>query len=201
MRYGNFSFMKIIDMRKYIAIAATALTFAVLSSCSDSESYSDLLRDEEHATNWYLSSRKVEVEVPADSVFVTGKDAPFYRLDEDGYIYMQVVNPGNPDDRVKAGDQVFFRFTRWNIKTLYSGAETSPESNADNLLANNTSFFYGNTYLPSSTKWGTGIQKPLEFLGYDCEVNLVLRSYYGFVTDQTACVPYIINVRYFKPEY
>ena len=57
------------------------------------------------------------------------------------------------------------------------------------------------TRLPSTTRYGEGIQKPLDFVGYNAEVNLVLSSYYGFVTDQTSCIPYIINIRYFRPEY
>lgn len=41
----------------------------------------------------------------------------------------------------------------------------------------------------------------LKYFGYNAEVNLVLRSYYGFTTDQSECLAYIYNIRYFKPEY
>ena len=56
-------------------------------------------------------------------------------------------------------------------------------------------------HLSSYLEYGTGIQMPLKFLGYGSEVNLVLKSYYGFQEDQTSCIPYLINIRYFKPEY
>ena len=41
----------------------------------------------------------------------------------------------------------------------------------------------------------------MRYLGYNSEVNLVLRSYIGFTNDQAQCLPYAMNVRYFKPEY
>ncbi len=74
---------------------------AGLGSCNKSKSYSEYLREEEHVVNIYLSGQRVEMNVPADSIsFEMGLDAPFYRLDEDGYIYMQVISKGDMDDRV-----------------------------------------------------------------------------------------------------
>lgn len=186
-----------------------ALAGAALTSCSKTQSYSELLKEEEQAVNWFLAQKKVELQVPADSIsFQTGKDAPFYKLDEDGYVYMQVISKGDldpqgkPDNRVEAGDLVYFRFSRENLKSLYEGNTPVTGGNSDNLLTGeNTSFVYKNTYMTSSTQWGTGIQMPLRFFGYNCEVNLILKSYCGFQADQTYCYPYLINVRYFKPEY
>lgn len=189
-------------MNKLLPFALFALVI-LLPSCKDQESYSDLLKDEEKATNAYLANQRVEMEIPADSVFVTGSDAPYYRMDEDGYLYMQVVSAGDKKDKPKNGDQVYFRFTRWNLKNWYSAGIWASEGNADNL--NNglgaTSFVFGNTSSSNSVLYGSGIQTPLYYLGYNSEVNLVLRSYYGFQTDGSACIPYLINLRYFKAEY
>ena len=172
-----------------------------LLSCSKTESYSELLREEEKAVNWYLSSHKVENSIPADSVsFITGPDAPFYRLDDDGYVYMQIVTKGD-EDKVETGSVVYFRFMMDNLKYLYEGLESQPTGNSDYLQYGPASFVYENNYLTSSTQWGTGIQMPLKFVGYNSEVNLVLRSYYGFMENQAYCIPYLINLRYFKPEY
>lgn len=201
----NFSKIKV---RRFAWVWALLL-MAGISSCSESQSYSELLTEEEHATNWYLATQKVENEIPSDSIsFQMGEDAPFYKLDEDGYVYMQVISKGNMDDRVKSGDLVYFRFNRLNLKELYLGTDPTWIGNSTNVSGpmgenqpNYTCFIYENQYLDSSTKWGTGIQMPLKFFGYDCEVNLVLRSYYGFAEDQTTCYPYLINLRYFKPEY
>lgn len=193
-------------------IFLAALSWIGMSvSCSKSQSYSELLREEERACNWFLADKNISLELPEDMKDLQtwetldangmeyGENAPFYKLDDEGYVYMQVVKASY--DMVNEGDLVYFRFTRENIKDLYEGIETTPTGNADYLPNGTTSFVYKNTYLSSTTTWGTGIQMPLKYIGYNSEVNLVLKSYYGFAEEQSYCIPYIINIKYFKPEY
>lgn len=185
------------------------LTFAafaaILASCNKGQSYSELLREEEHAVNAFLATQRVENNIPSDSIsFETGENAPFYRLDEEGYLYMQVIRIGEPLERPEAGDPVYFRYSRENLKYSYLGYDNYTVGNQNSLVndKNVSSFFvYKNRYLESSTTWGEGIQWPMKFFGYDSEVNLVLSSYYGFADDMTYCNPYLINIKYFKPEY
>ena len=173
----------------------------IISACSKSESYSELLKQEEQAVNWYLAGQRVEIEIPADSMsFEIGPDAPFYRLDEEGYVYMQIVSR-DLTERVETGDVVYFRFMRENLKYLYEGVETTPTGHGDYLAYGPAKFVYENQVLSSSTQWGTGIQQPLKYVGYNSEVNLVLKSYYGFTEEQQYCIPYLMNIKYFKPEY
>lgn len=190
------------NLSKYLIAFASGMML-LMTSCKDTESYSDLLRDEERAVNWYLAQHRVETEVPADSVFVTGKDAPFYRMDEDGFVYMQVVSEGDRDDRPTDGDRVYFRFMRQNLKYLYEGIDAEPEGNMDNfnVVLGATSFIMGNKVYPSTTQYGTGIQLPMKYLGYFSEVNLVVKSYAGFLENQKDCTPFAINIKYYKPEY
>ena len=178
---------------------------ALLSGCSKTQSYSELLRQEEQAVNWFLANYNVALEIPEDpkdmiTCQMAGEDAPFYKLDPDGYVYMQVVS-ADYDDTVDSGDLVYFRFLRESILDKYNGLETQPEGNSDYLPNGSTSFIYKNTTLTSTTTWGTGIQMPLQYLGYNSEVNLVLKSYYGMAEEQSYCIPYYMNIRYFKPEY
>lgn len=175
------------------------------SSCEKSRSYSELLKDEQIACNWYLSTQNVSLNLPEDPHDLitfedAGEDAPFYKLDEDGYVYMQVIK-ADFDEMVEEGDLVYFRFSRENLLYMYKGITGNSSGNSDQLSYGSTSFSYKNTTIQSSTTWGTGIQMPLKYLGYNSEVNLVLKSYYGFLDEQSSCVPYLINLRYFKPEY
>lgn len=186
-----------------IYVMASILAGLVFVACNDDTSYSDLLRAEEKATNWYMANQRIELTVPADSVLEYGKDAPFYKMDEDGYIYLQVINPGT-EEKAQAGDPVYFRFMRQNLKYLYADPEnyTTWEGNADDLGSlGATKFIYGDLTITSSQTYGSGIQLPLKYVGYNSEVNIVLRSYYGFSSDQSQCLPYIYNVKYFKAEY
>ncbi|MCH5233375.1 MAG: DUF4827 family protein [Muribaculaceae bacterium] len=192
-------------MIRNIVSSILLLALVGITSCSKTQSYSELLRDEEEAVNWFLAQKNVALEIPSDykdfvSVETMGEDAPFYKLDADGYVYMQVVK-ADFSEMVDEGDLVYFRFNRENISYLYQGIESTISGNGDYLANGATSFIYKNTYLSSTTTWGTGIQMPLTYMGYNSEVNLVLRSYYGFTDEQSTCVPYIINLKYFKPEY
>lgn len=190
---------------KNVVLASAIGIITVLASCSNSRSYSELLHEEERAVNVFLAGQKVENQVPADSIsFIVGEDAPYYRLDQEGYLYMQVLNKGDLSKKVKAGDVVYFRFKRYNLKSEYLGYETSWEGTMNDLsstASTSYNFVYKDQYLSSSQYFGTGIQWPMKFLGYGCEVNLVLQSYYGFSDDQTACNPYLINIKYYAPEY
>lgn len=178
---------------------------ALITGCSKTQSYSELLRQEEKAVNWYLAGYNVALELPEDpkdliTYAEMGEEAPFYKLDPEGYVYMQVVR-ADTDDMVDEGDLVYFRFLKESILDMYNGVESAPIGNSEYLPNGTTSFVYKNTYLSSTTTWGTGIQMPLKYIGYNSEVNLVLKSYYGFTEEQTYCIPYIMNIRYFKPEY
>ncbi len=135
-----------------------------MSSCNDSKSYADLLRDETKAINNYLADQRVVGDVPADSVFesrrsiaekiykesgataATGeeheeaigkimsdlakdpaKDAPYYRMDEDGNVYMKVIREGDMENRPKYNDLVYFRFLRYNLAGYDNGVYPTPE--------------------------------------------------------------------------
>lgn len=173
------------------------------TSCKDTKSYSDLLEEEEHAVNWYLAQQRVVPFVPEDSVFEIGPEAPFYRMDTDGSVYMRVINAGDMNNRPQKGQTVYFRFTRTDLKLLQDGALIGSGGNLeDNMTFPSWSLVYGNTSLPSTTAHGTGLQVPLGYLGYNCEVDLIVKSISGRSGDISNCIPYLYtNLKYFKAEY
>lgn len=182
-----------------MAFISTMTLGLTATSCSDSKSYADRLSDENKAINLYLSNFKVENNIPEDSVFICGEDAPFYRLDEDGNFFMQVIRPGDRSNKAVDDQLIYFRFTRYNLTYYYVYNELVGEGNADNMDYTATSFRFNNTTLSSSTQYGQGIQMPLNYLGIDCEVNIIVKSQYGFTSELAQVTPYLYNVRYFKP--
>lgn len=178
----------------------------VSSGCNKSESYSNLLKDEIKAVNWYLAGQQVSVDVPQDiNEFIVGEDAPFYKLNEEGTVYMQILNQGNiaESDRPQKDDKVYFRYSRKNLKMMWLGMETSWEGNSEDLSGQigPTSFIYGNTYLTSTTAFGQGIQLPLQYVGYNSEVNLIIKASEGPTDSQSTCIPFLYKLRYFKALY
>ena len=203
--------MKITKIFALIGLALTALTAA---SCKDKESYADLLADETHAVNAYLACFPVINTIPDEtSEFVTTdrimaeqglsreeaeKLTPFYRMDEDGNVYMQVVNPGLTDKKAEEDQLIYFRFTRYNLKAWYVYDSWVPSGNASDLGTNTTSFRYKNTTLSSTTQWGEGIQIPLQYLNLGCEVTIIIKSYLGPEDELTNVFPYLYQIRYFE---
>lgn len=184
-------------------IALGATIAASFASCDDGKSYAELLTDETHAVNAFLSNHRVQLGIPEYDEIETGADAPFYRLDEEGNVYMQVLSKGNKDMMIKDDDLVYFRFTR-NSLFLYDVATGEfPEEgwgNSEDLTVGSASFRYNNYTLTSSSQWGSGLQLPLSVLGLGCRVNLVIKSQYGLSNEISQVVPfYYYDVRYFPP--
>lgn len=191
-------------MKKLIKIsfAATILSIVALafSSCENGRSYADLLNDESKAVNRFLATQHVYGAIPADSVFEIGPDAPYYQLDSEGNIYMQVIAKGN-GPKVTDGERVYFRFMRYNLNGFQNTPEwwaSAGEGNENDLSQSNTYFLFNNYNLPSSSSWGSGVQMPLNFLPLGSEINLVVKSQYGITSETSNVIPYLYHLRYFQ---
>lgn len=182
-----------------LSLISAILFMTLCSSCNDGKSYAELLDEENKAVNVFLSDQRVVGYVPADSVFEVGEDAPYYKMDEDGNIYMPVLDAGDMNDKVESNQLIYFRFMRYNLSEYAQGIEPEGEGNA-NSLGYSDSFRFGNYTLSSSSQYGSGIQLPLSYLGIGCEVNLVIKSQYGFTSEISNVVPYKYHVRYFKSQ-
>ena len=177
-----------------------AMALMLLTACNDSESYADRLNSERNAVNAYLANHRVVMSIPEDSVFEVGENAPFYRVDVDGNVYMQVLNAGDRvGDLAKEGEPIYFRYSRYSLSTWYAEGQLVAlgDANEYTMSASPYSFNFKDYTLPSSSQWGYGLQYPLLFLGVECEVNLIIKSQYGFTSEISYVTPYLFHVRYF----
>lgn len=185
----------------YLIVAAFAGLMS-LTSCDDNKSYAELLNDENKSVNRFLACQRVEMTIPADSVFEVGPEAPYYQLDQEGNVYMQVLDKGS-DVKPSLGDQVYFRFMRYSLHDYVIGGDNVGSGNANDVAASQygtTAFYLGNYNIPSTKEWGSGIQMPMYFLGYDAKVNLVVKSQYGFYSEQASVMPFLFTISYYKPQ-
>lgn len=187
---------------KIFRFTLVLLGFVMLTaSCKDSKSYAELLSDERKASNAYLATQRVITDIPADSVFEEGENAPFYKMDNEGNVYMQVITSGDKkNNRAEKDEEIYFRFMRVSVIAWAAGSEVTPEGNAEDMSYNSYSFRYQNYTLSSSSKYGSGIQLPLDYLGVDCKVRLLIKSQYGFSDEISYVTPYLYTVRYFRSE-
>lgn len=183
----------------YTTILSLLCLMAAATSCSDNKSYAELLTDENHCVNAFLAEHRLVDGIPADSVFLTGPDAPYYRIDEDSNVYMQVLQPGT-DERAQTGDRVYFRYMRYNLLSYVVGSDDNiGAGNANNMNTESTFFIFDNLYISQSYQYGEGIQLPMRFLGYDCKVNLIIKSQAGPESDMAYVTPYLYEISYYKP--
>lgn len=186
-------------MKSLYYILLSVLALVGLSACDDSKSYAELLNDENKIVNVFLSQHRVVDHIPADSVFEIGPDAPFYCIDDEGDVYMQVLDKGD-DQRAEEGDKVYFRYLRYILEYYVVGATDNVGSgNLDNMSAEPTFFLFENYYLTASSQYGTGIQLPMRFLGYNSKVRMVIKSQAGPTADMSYVVPFLYEISYYKP--
>ena len=173
-------------------------TFMTWISCDDVRSYTELLRDEEKAINSFLAFQHVITTIPADTVFQEGPNAPYYQLDEEGNVYMQVLKSGDrKNNKAEDGQTIYFRYGRINLIRYSQGAEDTPEGNYGDISDMSCYFKFYSYQSSSSYDYGYGLQLPLSYLGIDCEVNLVIKSQWGPNSEISNVIPYLYNVRYF----
>ncbi|MBQ1724856.1 MAG: DUF4827 family protein [Muribaculaceae bacterium] len=185
--------------KHYLVLLSVLLTSVLLCGCKDEQSYSDRLNAERNATNAFLRNYRIVNEVPSDTVFEVGENAPFYRISPDGNVYMQVLRAADRhDDRARKSEAIYFRFMRYNLINWYStGNLTATDGNANDLSQPAHYFNYDDYTLQVSSQWGYGLQMPLKFLGVESEVRIVVKSQYGLVNEISYVQPYMYHVRYF----
>lgn len=161
----------------------------------------DLRKTELRAIKSYLNKFDVYDELPPLSEIQVGNVAPFYKLDSDGNVYMQVVNMGSAPAATQ-GERIYFRFLRYNLLYHYeNGVLPNGEGNANDLQLGATYFNVGSDQ-PATTQWGTAIQMPMLLgLPIDSEVNLVVASDVGPSAEVSSVIPFLYNIRYYQAQY
>ena len=184
------------NLRKFLTFAISAAFLLAFSSCKDSKSYAELLNEETKAVNAFLADQNVILDIPADSIFEYGPDAPLYPIDDDVNLFLKVIEPADKE-MVKNDDMVFFRFTRYNLNEYaLTGSLGSGYGNSEDVSMGSASFRFNNYTLTTSSQWGSGIQMPLNFLGFNSHVRLVIKSQFGLTSEISQVIPFLYDIRY-----
>lgn len=156
----------------------------------------DLKKTEQRAIKAYLSKFDVVNVLPPLADIRVGSVAPFYKLDTQGTVYMQVVRMGT-QPAATDGQTIYFRYMRYNLLSyLNNGMLPAGEGNLNSATQDVTSFELGSA-APSTTQWGIALQMPLQLgLPADSEVNLIVASEAGPPAEQTSVTPFLYNIRY-----
>lgn len=157
----------------------------------------DLRNRENRTIKKFISQFRVIDAVPDVKDIQTGSDAPYYKLDADGKIYMQVLQKGN-GSVPEYGDKIYFRFDRYNlIYFLENGHLGDASGNISDISLSATSFILND----EDSQWGSAIQMPMLLgLPLGSEVNLVVASDLGFTNEIANITPFLYKVRYIQDE-
>lgn len=200
--------MKKINIYFVMSLLLGALS---LSSCNDSKSYADLLNEENKAVNLFLANHRVVDGVPEDNKFEVGEDAPYYKLDEEGNVYMQVLRIGQPEEyreqhpdykevMAENGDRVYFRFIRYNLRYYVPGESMTGSGNAEDMSTTSMYFVYDDFQNTYSVTYGEGIQMPLKYVPLDSKVNIIIKSQDGWSDEISNVIPFLYEITYYKSQ-
>jgi nitrite reductase/ring-hydroxylating ferredoxin subunit len=147
---------------------------------------------EELAIKSFLSQYQTIDHLPNINAISVGENAPFYKIDDDASVYMQVIRLCSGTS-TSTGDKISFRFERTSLLNLYEGKVVTPSGNISDLDSD-TSF-----YLGDYSVWGSAIQLPLELgLPLGSEINLIVPSLCGIVSEQLNIEPYLYHLVYYN---
>ncbi|MCM1356501.1 MAG: DUF4827 domain-containing protein [Staphylococcus sp.] len=160
----------------------------------------DLQKTERRAIKSYLSKFDVIDKLPAVTDIQVGSVAPFYKLDNDGKVYMQVVKMGAEPAAV-TGEKIYFRFLRYDLLYyLNNGLLPNGTGNMTDISQDATSFTLGSDN-EETKQWGTALPLPMQIgLPLGSEVNLVVSSEAGITNEISSVIPYLYNIRYYKAQ-
>lgn len=158
----------------------------------------DMKRTENIAMKKYLSGFNVVDVIPAINEIKVDSVAPFYKLNPEGTVYMQVVKMG-AEPVATSGEKIYFRYLRYNLLSyLENGALPDGQGNL-NSATQDVSFFELGSDKPSTIQWGAAIQMPMLLgLPVGSEVNLVVASEAGLTSEISSVTPFLYRIRYFR---
>lgn len=156
----------------------------------------DLKKTERRAMNKYLSKFDVVEALPSIPEIQVGSVAPFYKLDSDGSVYMQVVRMGT-EPAASRGEKIFFRYLRYDLLYYLDNGVLPPGQGNANSMTDNPAFFEMGSDDPATTRWGTALQLPMQLgLPVGSEVNLVVAAEAGPESEINNVIPFLYNIRY-----
>lgn len=163
-------------MKKYLYLLFSFVILSLTSCGSDDEP--SVISKNDDAFNYFLNQQKVVKTLPAN--LETGATAPYYQIDDNGYIFMQVLS--NEGSMAYQNQKIGFEHKSYSLLTYYETKQWPAPTSQSNR--DNTPFLYDQQKLNL-------IQLALQYVGVNSEVNLAIRQ-----TSDKGESPYLLYIRY-----
>ena len=177
---------------KILGIISIAIIFCMFFSCNEGKSLQELLQEERKAIDRFIAMNDFVIlkDYPKDGVFKYNE----YFKTNDG-LFLQVVDSGN-GKRVELRNDVSVRFDYYQYVKEYAQGDT-----VKNYLPfyDPFSFVYGipQTYSSYYSLVCQAWVIPLEYVGEEAVLNLIVPSSIGSYSDNNSIIPvFYKNLRY-----
>lgn len=181
-------------MRKILSftLALTALV-VIFSSCKDSETYADKLKNETKAIDRFVKEREIKVlnSMPgADYEFAENE----YYKDEDSGIYLRIISRGNLD-KMASKDKLPTVVFRYYETIRFGISDTTKFSNNGSLDPMTFTYGNSNTYTnynsndPAYAFLSPACAFPLDYVGEEGEVSMIVPFANGSAMQQSSYEP------------
>ena len=173
-------------------ISVIAVVFCMFFSCNDGKNLQELLQEERKAIDRFISMNEFVIlkEYPKDGVFEENE----YFKTNDG-LFLHVVDSGN-GKRAKLRDDVCVRFDYYQYVKDYAQGDTTK-----NYLPFYDPFYFvygiSGTYSSYYSLVCQAWVIPLEYVGEEAVLNLIVPSSIGSYSDNSSIIPvFYKNLRY-----
>lgn len=213
IHYICFQYFKDEKMKKGFNILLIVCAALLTLSCNKTKSYTDMLNDEKKAIDRLIDREGIEVlkHYPEDGVF---KENQFVKL-ENG-VYMNVIDSGTGQRAVLNKTKVFYRciafypldstyllranslglitpYWLYGNRDTYRSVNYGPNSNGTSPY----SFTYGDY---NSEYISEGLIAPLEYVGHNAKVKLIVPFKRGLSIDNGNGQPIYYEILHYKFE-
>lgn len=190
-------------MKKGFNILLIVCAALMTLSCSKTKSYTDMLKAEEKAIDRLMDREGIEVlkRYPENGVF---KENQFVKLDNG--VYMNVIDSGNGQRAVLNKTKILYRCiasypmdSTYMTRSSWYGIYSTNGGKSENYGPNSNGtrpyeFTYGDYASPNNYYVGEGLQSPLEYVGDQAKVKLIVPFKVGVYVDQNNGVPIYYEV-------
>lgn len=171
--------------RIFFLISITLLSSIIISSCSSTPTYAELLNSEKVVIAAYIKDQKINVikKLPTNNIW----GANDYYLSDTG-LYFHLISPGVGTDSVELGNTVVPRYKQY---TLTAVSDTiSNWSTIDSPYP--VSFTYGLTTASSCVAF----QEAATYMKHnESEAKIIVPSKLGFNADMLSVTPYGYDIK------
>lgn len=183
-------------MKKIIALVTTVTLLLILaSSCNDTKTYAEYLKDESKAIDLFISKHNINIlkEFPEDGHF---EDNDFYK-DKNTGVYFNIIDVGDTTQNLEWKEEVYVRYSGLQY---FMTEDTTQYSNVKSVFPEEIAFIGPVNSTTQSSYSTPGWVVPLTYVGHNGKVKIIVPFNMGSSYDKSVYQPTYYDLVMYKFE-